>query len=90
MKLQSKVIGGCLGLVVMLASPRVQASAWDGAAASAANNASNSAVQSAVRSARDDAARRAMARGQWNELRHTHHHGRSPLSGYGWEGPIRR
>jgi len=73
MKLQPKVIGCWVGLFVLLACPGAEASAWGGAAASAASNASNSAVQSAVRSARDDAARRAMARAQWNEVRHIRH-----------------
>jgi len=73
-KLQSKVIGACVGAIVLLGTP-AQASSGSYSAASAANSAVNSAVQSAVQSARDDAARKAMAHQQWNrELRRASKH----------------
>jgi hypothetical protein len=56
MKLQSKLIGACIGAFVLLASPAVQASPVYNAAGAA--NASTSAAQSAVRAMRDDIARR--------------------------------
>jgi hypothetical protein len=60
MKLQSKLIGACVGALVLLASPAVQASPVSYNAASAVN-ASTSAAQSAVRAMRDDIARRKVA-----------------------------
>jgi hypothetical protein len=80
MEIQSRVIGGCVGALILLAGPVAQASSWSGAAASA-SNAGNAAAQSAVRSTRDEIARRAMAQQQWNyELRrpprHNHNHSR--------------
>ena len=62
MNLQSKLIGACVGALVLLASPAVQAnpsiSTVSTVSAINAANAANSAVQSAVRNAREDAARK--------------------------------
>ena len=59
MNLQSKLIGACVGALVLLASPAVQANpSISTVSAINAANAANSAVQSAVRNARDDAARK--------------------------------
>ena len=59
MNLQSKLIGACVGALVLLASPAVQANpSISTVSAINAANAANSAVQSAVRNAREDAARK--------------------------------
>ncbi|MCX7313049.1 MAG: hypothetical protein NTV56_15305 [Alphaproteobacteria bacterium] len=57
MELQSKLIGGCVGALILLASPSVQA--MPGYAGAQIANATNSSIQSAVRAARDDASRKA-------------------------------
>ena len=71
MNLQSKLIGACVGALVLLASPAVQAnpsiSTVSTVSAINAANAANSAVQSAVRNARDDAARKLAERTKTGE-----------------------